>query len=173
MPVSLYQATVPSFLQILPRVGGLVARAEAWCGEKGVAPAALIEARLADDMWPFGKQVTTACLHAEAAAGGVQGGETGPDFGPAPSDFAALTARVNEVLDKLRAVKAEELDAIAERDHCFRFGERRMDFTVADYLLSFAVPNFYFHASMAYAILRSQGLPIGKMDFLGEVRRKG
>jgi uncharacterized protein len=173
MPVSLYQATVPTFLQVLSPLGGLIDKAGAWCADKGLPDNALTEARLASAMWGFGKQVTTACLHAEAAAGGVQSGETGPDFSPAPEDLAALKARVNEVLGKLRAVQPADLDGIATRDHCFRFGERRMDFTVADYLLSFALPNFFFHASMAYAILRNQGLPIGKMDFLGAVRLKG
>ena len=172
MPVSLDQATVPSFLQILPRIGGLVDKAQAACAEMGRPDSAMIDARLAPDMWPFGKQVTTACLHAEAAEG-VQKGETGPDLSPAPGDFAALSARVAEAIAKLKSVRPDQLDAIAERDHCFRFGDRRMDFTVADYLLSFALPNFYFHASMAYAILRNQGLSIGKLDFLGEVRRKG
>jgi hypothetical protein len=172
MPISLYQATVPTFLQVLPQMGSLIDKAEAWCGEKGLPDSALIEANLAEDMWPFGKQITTACLHAGGAVAGVQAGETGVDFSPAPGDFASLRARVAESLVTLRAVEPDALNAIADRNHCFCFGERRMDFTVADYLLSFALPNFFFHASMAYAILRHQGLPVGKMDFLGQVRRK-
>ena len=173
MPVSLYTATVPSFLQILPRVGGLVDKARDAAAEQGLPDSALIEAKLADDMWPFGKQITTACLHAEAAAGGVQQVETGPDLSSAPGDFAAHSARVAEVIAKLQAVQPADLDTIAYRDHVFRFGERQMGFTVADYLLSFALPNFYFHAAMSYAILRNRGLAIGKMDFLGQVRMKG
>jgi hypothetical protein len=73
----------------------------------------------------------------------------------------------------LRSVTPEQIDGIAANDTCFRFGETRMDYRVDDYLLTFALPNFFFHASMAYAVLRSEGLAIGKRDWLGAPRRKG
>jgi uncharacterized protein len=76
------------------------------------------------------------------------------------------------VMDIVNAVEPGELDAIAERDMLFKFGDREMPYTVSDFLLSFSLPNFYFHATTAYDILRNQGLKIGKMDFLGRPRLK-
>lgn len=172
MSISLYQATVPHYLQVLPSVGGLIEKARAHCMANGLGDEALTDARLAPDMWNFAKQVTSACQHSSGAVAGAQKGETGPDMEPAPQSFDALAERVNSAVSILQSLKREDIDAIGGNDICFRIGERSMDFTVEDYLLSFALPNFYFHASMAYAILRNQGLEVGKRDFLGAPRLK-
>lgn len=173
MTLSLYQATVPSFLQILGPVAGLVDKAREHCKAQGGSETDLCDSRLAPDMWPFAKQVMATIQHSAGAIAGVKKGETGPDMTPAPTSLDALAAAVAEAIVALKAVTPEELNAIAANDTAFVFGERRMPFTVEDYLLSFALPNFYFHASMAYAVLRGQGLSIGKMDWLGAIRLKG
>lgn len=173
MTTSLYQATVPSFLQILGPVAGLVEKARAHCRAQGGSEAELCDSRLAPDMWPFAKQVMATIQHSAGAIFGVRKGETGPDMSPAPTSFDALAAAVTQAIAALEAVTPEEVNAIAANDMAFVFGERRMPFTVEDYLLSFALPNFYFHASMVYAVLRNQGAAIGKMDWLGPVRLKG
>ncbi len=173
MTASLYQATVPSFLQVLTAVGGLIEKARAHCAEQGLPDEALTEARIAPDMWPFAKQVMTACQHSAGAVAGVQQGEIKPDLTPLPTSFAGLAAQVAEALAQLKAVTPEQIDGIGGNDTFFRFGDRRMDFTVEDYLLSFALPNFHFHAAMAYAVLRGQGLALGKRDFIGTTRHKG
>lgn len=172
MNLSLYQATVPSFLQILGPSAGLIDKAREHCKARGAAEAELCDSRLAPDMWPFAKQVMAAIQHSAGAVAGVKKGETGPDLTPPPTSFDALSTAVAEAIAELKAVTPQEIDSIAANDTCFRFGERTMPFTVEDYLLSFALPNFYFHASMAYAVLRNQGVAIGKMDFLGSVRMK-
>jgi hypothetical protein len=172
MTLSLYAATVPTFLQILPSMGTLVDKAEAWCREQGVPEADLLQAQLADDMWPFANQVRAAWLHSAGAIKGVCKGETVPDFSDPPADFATLRARIDEAVASLKAVKPETIDALVGKDTCFRIGERRMDFLVEDYLLTFALPNFFFHATTAYAILRSRGLDVGKRDFLGGLKLK-
>jgi hypothetical protein len=173
MPTTLYQATVPSFLQILGPIGGLVEKARAHCKAQGGAEADLCDSRLAPDMWPFAKQVMATVQHSAGAIAGVKKGETGPDLTPPPTSLDALSEAVAQAIADLKAVTPDELNGIAANDTAFVFGERRMPFTVEDYLLSFALPNFYFHASMAYAVLRNQGVAIGKMDWLGPIRLKG
>lgn len=172
MSVSLHTAVVGTFRQILPSLAGLVDKAEVHCRDNGMQPEALCDARLADDMWCFAKQVTTVAHHSGGAIEGVRNGVIGPDLSPAPTDFAALRRAVADAMAIVDAVAPDELDAIAGRDMRFEFRDRRMDFTVSDFLLSFTLPNFYFHATAAYAILRHQGLAVGKMDFLGRPRLK-
>jgi hypothetical protein len=172
MNLSLYQATVPSFLQILGPIAGLVEKAREHCKAQGGSEADLCDSRLAPDMWPFAKQVMATIQHSAGAIAGVKKGETGPDLTPPPTSFDALSAALADAIAALKAVTPEELNAIAGNETAFVFGERRMPFTVEDYLLSFALPNFYFHASMVYAVLRGQGVGIGKMDWLGAIRLK-
>jgi uncharacterized protein len=172
MAISLYAATVPTFLQILPSVSALCDKGEQWCKEQGVDESQLTQARLAEDMWPFTAQVRSTWLHSADAIDGVQKGETSPDFTDPPGSFAELKARVDDAIVRLEAVSPEVVDGLVGKHMCFSIGERRMNFTAEDYLLSFALPNFFFHATTAYAILRSRGLPIGKRDFLGSLRLK-
>lgn len=172
MALSLYTATVPTFLQILPSVGALCDKGAAWCAQNGLPDAELLQARLAQDMWPFAAQVRAAWHHSAGAIEGVQQGETGPDLSAPPTSFAALKQGIEQAIERLSAVSPETIDALAGQDTCFRFGERRLDFVVEDYLLTFALPNFFFHATTAYAILRSRGLDVGKRDFLGGLRLK-
>lgn len=172
MTVSLDQAFIAPCLQVLDSLAGLIDRAEAHCAEAGLPATALTEACLAPDMWPFAKQVFEGGHHSARTITAVRAGLAGPELAPVASDFDALRREVADAIALLRSVPAGELDALAGNDMRFEFGPRRMEFTVEDYLLSFALPNFYFHASMAYAILRQQGVNIGKRDFLGAVRLK-
>lgn len=169
----LHDATVGTFLQILPSVAGLVDKAETYCRDNGLAEDALLSASLASDMWPFAKQITTVVAHSGGAIVGVREGVFSPDLSPAPTSFAALKQAVNDALTTVRSVKPDELDAIAGRDMLFTFPpDRKLPFTVQDFLLSFTLPNFYFHAATAYGVLRSQGVNVGKLDFLGQLRFK-
>lgn len=172
MTLSLYAATVPTFLQILPAISALCDKGAAWCAEKGVPEGELLQARLADDMWPLAMQLRAVALHSSIAVEGVQKGETAPDFSEPPADFATLKALIDQGIASLQATNADAINALVGKDTCFRLGERRMDFLVEDYLLTFALPNFFFHATTAYAILRSRGLDIGKRDFLGGLKLK-
>ncbi len=173
MPFSLYHASVGAYLQILPSIAGLIDKAEAHCAEQGLAAEALTGASLAPDMWPFAKQVFECGHHSARAIVGVRAGVFGPEINPAATDFAALKAEIADARAMLESVDPAEIDGMIGRDMRFEFGTRRMDFTVEDFLLTFSLPNFYFHASSAYGVLRNQGLPIGKMDYLGKLRLKG
>lgn len=172
MTVSLDDVYVKTCLQILESTAHLVDKAEEHCKSNGLSPELLTEARLAPDMWPFAKQVFETGHHSARAILGVRAGVFGPELDPAPGDFASLRNEVAGSIEFMRAMPPGELDAIAGRDMRFEFGPRRMDFTVADFLLSFSLPNFYFHATTAYGILRNQGVEIGKRDFIGQVRLK-
>jgi hypothetical protein len=172
MAFSLYAATVPSFRQILEAVSSLLSKAESFCGEKGIAPQDLIQARLAEDMLPFAYQVKSTAVHSLGAIEGVRRGVFSPDMTPPPETFAALKTRIAETIGALQAIDVAEVDGFLGREMRFSFGDRRMDFTAEDFLLSFSQPNFYFHATTAYDILRWKGLPIGKRDFMGKPRLK-
>ena len=172
MTFSLYSATIPSYRQILAAVGGLIGKAETFCTEQKLTPEEIIQARLAPDMLPFAYQIKSTSVHSLGAIEGVRQGVFSPDMTPPPQTFAALKTRIAETLAALEALKAAEIDGFVGRDMRFAFGERQINFTAEDFLLSFSQPNFYFHAATAYDILRWKGLPIGKRDFTGRVRLK-
>jgi hypothetical protein len=169
---SLYAATVPSYRQILGAVSGLVTKAESFCAEKNLVPEEIIHARLAPDMLPFAYQVKSTSVHSLGAIEGLRKGVFSPDLTPPPQTFHDLKANITHALSALEAIDPKEIDAFVGRDMRFAFGERQMNFTAEDFLLSFSQPNFYFHATTVYDILRWKGLPIGKRDFAGRLRLK-
>ena len=172
MAFSLYAATVPSYRQIMGAVAGLLRTAQAYCNEKKILPADLTQARLAPDMFPFSFQVKLTIGHSIGAIEGIRKGVFSPDPSPAPDSFDELGREVDAALDALAKIEPAALDGCLGRDMLFAFRDRRLAFTAEDYLLSFAQPNFYFHATTAYDILRWKGVPLGKRDFLGSLRRK-
>lgn len=170
MTISLHAATVPSYLQILNAVGGLLDKAEQHCGDQGLEPTALIQARLAEDMFPFAAQVKSIAAHSLGAITAAFTGDFRPDFSEPPSDFAGLRARVDTAIAGLEAVDPAALDARIGETVIFTVRDMSRPFRTEDFLLSFSQPNFYFHAATAYDILRWKGVPVGKRDFLGQTR---
>ena len=172
MSFSLYTATIPSYQQILGALSRLLDKAEAFCSERSIAPTELIHARLASDMLPFAYQVKSTVVHSIGAIAGVRNGVFSPDETAPPDSFAALKARVRETVVALDAISVAEVDGFLGRDMRFILKDRHLDFTAESFLLSFSLPNFYFHATTAYDILRWKGMAIGKRDFLGRMRLK-
>ncbi|MDE0878725.1 MAG: DUF1993 domain-containing protein [Sphingomonas bacterium] len=172
MSFSLYDATIPSNLQILRSLDALLDKAEAFCSEGGQEPDAILDAKIADDMLPFGYQVKSCVAHSLGAVEATRKGSFSPDMKPWPDSFAGLHAAVRSAIEALEKLDPADVDALVDSDTEFRFGETVMPFTGANFLLSFAQPNFYFHATTAYAILRAKGVKIGKRDFLGMPRIK-
>ena len=172
MSFSLYTATVPSYRQILSAVAALLVKVETFCVDKGIAPENIIHARLADDMQPFAYQVKSTAMHSLDAIEGVHRDVFSPDTTPPPDTFSALKTRITETLAALESINPTEVDSFVGRDMRFAFGERHVDYTAENFLLSFSQPNFYFHAATTYDILRWKGIPIGKRDFLGKTRTK-
>ena len=172
MAFSLYAATIPSYQQILGAVAALLGTAEAYCTEKGLPFEDIIQARLAADMLPFAYQVKSTAVHSLGAIEGVRRGSFSPDLTPPPETFPALKTRIAETLAALEKIEPAEIDAFIGREMRFVAGERRLEFTAENFLLSFSQPNFYFHATTTYNILRWKGVHIGKRDFTGRLRIK-
>jgi uncharacterized protein len=172
MSLSLYAATIPTFQQILGAISGLLDKAEAFCAEKGIAAQELIQTRLAADMFPLAYQVKSTAVHSLGAIEGIRKGVFSPDTTAPPETFAALKARIAETLTALEKIDSAEIDGFLGRDVRFAFGNNHRDYTAENFLLSFSLPNFYFHATTTYDILRWKGMPIGKRDFIGKTRTK-
>lgn len=172
MAFSLYDATVPSWQQILGSVSGLLDKAQTYCLEQQLAPESIIASRLAEDMLPFGYQVQSTVAHSVGAINGVRRGVFSPDKSPWPNSFAGLHEMVASAIGELAALEPAEINAFEGRDMRFEMGNYKVEFTAENFLLSFSQPNFYFHAATAYNILRAKGLAIGKKDFIGRLRKK-
>ena len=172
MSLSLYQAFVPSCRQMLGSLSGILTRAEEHCAETGIDPTSLVQSKLIDDMFPLSFQVKQTAIHSATAIQSVRNGVFSPDRSQPPQDFAGLKAKLAEADSFLAALDPAEIDALVGQDMRFEFGDIKLPYTAEDFLLSFSQPNFYFHVSMAYAILRAQGVPLGKRDYLGQLRFK-
>jgi hypothetical protein len=173
MGLMLHGAVVPTWLQILGSVEGMVDKAEEWCEANGHAPVELLGARLTEDMLPFAYQVKSCWVHSGLALEGVRKGAFQPHMDPPPDSFAGLRDLVGQARATMDACDPDELEAIADDSLVFSIGDKlRLDFTVRDFLLGFSNPNFHFHASTAYGILRMKGLDVGKRDYLGRMPLK-
>jgi hypothetical protein len=170
MSFSLYDAVVPSNLQILTALDEIVEKAKSFCTEHGSPETDMIEARLAPDMQPFGYQVKSCVVHSIGAIEGARAGSFSPDWSAWPTDFDGLRAILQRAIAELRALDRNTVDQLAATDMNIVAGQRKLAFTCANFLLSFSQPNFYFHATTAYAVLRAQGLNLAKRDFLGVLR---
>lgn len=172
MPLSLHASFVPSGLQMLGTADHLLNKAEAWCAEQGCDEARILTARLIEDMLPFCYQIKSVAEHTQGAIEGVREGVYSPDLNPPPTTFEALRAKLAAAKAFMGELGEDEMESWIGRDMRFEFKDRRMDFTVEDFLLSFSQPNFYFHTTAAYSIARHLGVQIGKMDYMGAVRLK-
>ncbi|MBX3429064.1 MAG: DUF1993 domain-containing protein [Hyphomonadaceae bacterium] len=172
MALSLYEATVPSFAQLVEALAGVLQKGEAHALEKGMRPDDCVGARLFSDMAPLSFQVKQTAHHSVGAIEATKKGVFSPDLTPPPETFAELQAAVSDTLATLAAYKPADINALEGRDMRFQLGERVMPFTAENFLLSFSLPNFYFHATTAYDILRHNGVALGKRDFMGKPRLK-
>jgi hypothetical protein len=171
MAFSLYDATVANFLQTLGSVGGFLEKSRAHFHDKGVDLADVVQARLAPDMLPLRFQVISVIHHSRGALRAVTEGVFTPPR-PNDEDYTTLQSQVAAAKVELSAWKPEDVDALAGRDVMFRFREMTLPFTAEGFLMSFSLPNFYFHATTAYDILRHKGAPLGKTDFMGRLKLK-
>ena len=167
MTFSLYDATVPVFRQTLGTMVHLLDKAEAASAAGGPGEEDIIAARLAPDMLPFAYQVKSTVVHSLGAIEGVRRGQFSPDTTVPPASYAALKAAVRAADDSLAALDPAEVNGFLGREMCFVMGDIRMEFQSAEaFLMGFSLPNFFFHATTAYDLLRMKGLKIGKIDFL-------
>lgn len=172
MAFSLYDASVANYLQILAAVSGFMDKVLAHFTEKGVDPAEIVETRLFPDMLPFRFQVVSLAHHSRGAVNAAMNGVFVPPSGKPDLDYAALQALVKDAHGELAALTPDLVNALIGRDVTFKVGERSMPFTAEGFLMSFSLPNFFFHATTAYDILRHKGTPLGKRDFIGRLTLK-
>src|SRR5262249_34732764 len=131
-----------------------------------------IGARLFEDMHPLSFQIAQTVTHSAGALDAVQAGVFTPNLAPPPDSFEALKALVEDGLARLGRFTPDAINALEGGDMRFEFKDRKLPFTAENFLLSFSMPNFYFHAATAYDILRHNGVAIGKRDFIGQFRIK-
>lgn len=173
MALSLYEAFVPSCQQILGGMAGLVDKAEAHVREHNLDDSELIDAKLADSMWDLPWHVRSTWVHSAFVISLLPTGEFSPDFTELPRSWDAMRAMIAGTQDSLDKVTAEQLEEVADTTVGFVLGgQRLMEFTGQNFLLSFSQPNFYFHATTFYDILRHKGVALGKRDFMGVPRLK-
>ncbi len=166
MSISLYDVTHTTAVRGLANLDVLLDKAEANAGLRKIDPAVLLASRLAPDMFPLIRQVQIACDFAKGPIARLAGIEN-PKFEDVETDIAGLKARIAKTLAFVNGVPASALDGAETRDITIQAGSQTMEFKGQAYLVGFAIPNFYFHLSMAYAILRHNGVDVGKRDFIG------
>ncbi|MBS3961851.1 MAG: DUF1993 domain-containing protein [Sandarakinorhabdus sp.] len=170
MPITLYDAFVPSARQVLGAVRALVDKAETHCREKGCSDEEITAASLHETMLPFTFQVKSVAQHSHGAIEGARAGVFTPLGGETPADFAGIKAMLDKAEAGLQALDAAELESMIGKPMLFKMRDLELPFTVENFLLSFSQPNFYFHAATAYGIMRARGVALGKRDFLGHLR---
>ena len=168
MSVSLLDLSVPTFLQTVRAIGGCLDKAIAHCSEIGADPDDFVTARLVEGMAPFHFQIECVAHHSFWALETVKRGVFSAPALTGEMPFSDLRAMVAETEASLRALGADQVNEWSGKDLDLQIGPRKLLFTSETFLLSFALPNFFFHAVTAYDILRTRGVPLGKRDF--EVR---
>ncbi|MDE2563751.1 MAG: DUF1993 domain-containing protein [Sphingomonadales bacterium] len=172
MSLTLHSILIPDFVRGLRALSGVLTKSEAHCTANGLDQSEITAAKLADDMFDFSYQVKSVKVHSLGAIEGTEAGSFSPDFSTPPTTFAEQQEMIAQTITALEAMPAARVDALEGRDTEFRFGERAFPYTAEDFLLSFSLPNFYFHLTTAYDIARWKGVNVGKRDFLGAVRMK-
>ncbi|NRP70275.1 hypothetical protein ILFOPFJJ_01154 [Ensifer psoraleae] len=166
MPLTMYKLSVPAFIRGFSALGGMLDKAEAFASEKGIPLTELFEARLAPDMLPLAGQIQRASDTSKNAIGRLTTIEP-PRFPDEERSFAELRERIAKTVAFLGTIRPGDLEGSENREVTLNFPKLKVTFTGEDYLLQFVLPNFYFHITTAYDILRHKGVPIGKGDYIG------
>jgi hypothetical protein len=172
MAISLYDLSVASYLQTLGGVAGFLEKALAHFSANGVDPEAIVETRIHPDMLPFRFQLQSVAHHSLGAMEGVKQGLFQPPPQAPAYDYRGLQKLVADARAGLEKLTPAEVNALEGKDVVFQLRDFKMPFTAEGFLLSFSLPNFYFHATTAYDILRMKGAPLGKRDYMGQMRLK-
>jgi hypothetical protein len=166
MTLSMYQASIPVFIRAFGNLSAILDKGVEHAKTAKLDPATLIEARLFEGMSPLPAQIQRASDTAKGCAARL-GGIEAPKFPDEEKTFADLQARIAKTVEFLKSVKPGQIDGSEGKEISFNAGKTTLNFTGQSYLLNFALPNFFFHVTTAYDILRHKGVPVGKTDFLG------
>lgn len=167
MSLSMSQASLPVFTRMLGNLSAILAKAAAHAEAKKIDPLVFTGARLAPDMFPLTRQVQIATDVIKGCAARLAGMDA-PVYEDREVTFDELQARIRKTVEFLKTIKANQIDGSEERPIALKVGGHDLKFTGQEYLLYFALPNVYFHIAATYAILRHNGVEIGKIDFLGQ-----
>jgi len=166
MTISMYDASVPVFLTMLKSLSHFLTKGETNAAQRKIEPAVFLNDRLAPDMFPLVRQVQIATDHAKGAAARLSGRAPLP-IDDKETSFTELQARIERVCGYLKEFSRSDIDGSEAREIVLKLGGKDLSMPGMQYLLHFAVPNFYFHVTTAYDILRHNGVPLGKADFFG------
>ena len=166
MTISMYQASVPRFINILGNLSLILDKAQAHADAKKLDPAALTTSRLFPDMLPMSAQVQIACDAAKGAAARLAGVDI-PVFEDTEKTLAELKTRIEKTIAFLRTIEPIQIDGTEEKDIVIKRGDKETRYKGMQFLLGHATPNFYFHVTTTYNILRHNGVEIGKRDYIG------
>ena len=168
MSLSMYQASVPAFLQMLNNLTAMFEKAEAFITERKVEEVVLLNWRLAPDMFALTRQVQIAADFAKGTTARLAGAAV-PSYADEEKSFAEIKQRLAKTVTFVQGFKPADIDGSEDRDITLTIGGQEMRFKGLPYLVHFSLPNFYFHATTAYDILRACGVPLGKRDFIGTI----
>ncbi|CAN5329745.1 DUF1993 family protein [soil metagenome] len=166
MPLSMYQASAPVFLRQFAALSELLKKGEAFAAEKGMDPAEMLKVTLAPDMFALPRQIQIATDGAKGGIARLAGVEV-PGFPDTEATFAELQDRIAKTVAFIKSIPADKVDGSEEKEIVLKIAGQDMTFQGQAYLLHFVLPNFFFHVTTAYALLRHQGVQIGKRDYLG------
>tara|TARA_B100000161_G_C33534569_1_gene407703 strand:- start:455 stop:976 length:522 start_codon:yes stop_codon:yes gene_type:complete len=172
MSIKINQASLETYKQILPAALQVLNKAKAHFEETGTDLEDIVQARLYEDMAPFSFQVFSIVHHSVGALNALKSGEFGPPNMPENLDFAALHSLLEEAVNDLKNFTADEVDACSEQEVLFKMGSIEWPFSSESFILSFSLPNFYFHVTTMYDMLRMRGVSVGKLDFIGKMQLK-
>ena len=172
MGVSLYDLSVASYLQGIGGVIGVLEKGLKHCAEHNIDPNTLVETRLHADMFPLQFQIQSVTHHSLGAIEGCKKGLFTPPPQIPAQDYKGLQKMVADTKDALTKLTPAEVNALEGKDMTFQIRDFKIPFTAEGFIMSFSLPNFYFHATTAYDILRMKGVPLGKRDFMGQLRMK-
>ncbi len=167
MSLSMYQASIPAFIRILNNLSAILDKAAAHAEAKKIDPAVFIAARLFPDMFPFSRQIQIATDGVKGCAARLSGAEP-PSYPDTESTFSELKARIAKTVAFLQSFTPAQIDGSEDRKVTLKLGGEDKTFVGKPYLFEFVIPNFYFHVTTAYDILRHNGVAIGKGDYLGK-----
>jgi hypothetical protein len=166
MTLSMYDASVPVLIAGFENLTAILQKAEKHADAKQIDFSTLLNARLAPDMYPLIRQIQIASDNAKGCAARLAGVEI-PSYADTETTLPEIYARIEKTIGFLKSIDPATVNGSADREVIFKSPHGDRHFKGADYLTSFALPNFYFHIAMAYALLRHNGVDIGKRDFLG------
>ncbi len=167
MGISVYDQVIAPLSKMLKNLDAVVAKSEAYAAEHNIEGATLIQARLFPNMLPFVFQIRIATDTAKGAAARLSG-NTVPKWADDELSFADVHARIRKAIDFLATFKPAQFEGAEKRNIELKLGQREVKFTGTAYITDFVIPNFYFHVTTAYAILRHNGVDVGKKDYLGD-----